>query len=367
MKRFQLKSICFIFLVLLQVVLFCCFNCSVLFAADVQSEILKIAVDEKNLAVSVAKKYPEIVYSQQPEKISIEFVDTKLNKNYSFSDKEKQVILSTLDFLSNITVISNEYEKDKYKISVVLFLKKGIILAPKTASARNNIIEISFFAPASLAKSPQAESPKSSEQIQNIDAELQKAYNDAVDAYGKGELDLAEKNYKDLIVVNSMFYAARVNLAQVYLDKMLHEQAIAQLFTILDELQRNPAEGDNKKILLNVYNTLGTAYYLTDNLSASQKQFLEALKLDPSFYKAYYNIGLIYEKVKNLKEAKNNLHKTIELKPDFAEAYYHLAKIAQTSSNKSEASLNYKKVIDLLPGSKLAQLSEKELGGIEKK
>ncbi|GEM_PF-3002330 len=337
------------------------------FALAVQSEIVKIDADEKNIAVSVTKKYPEIIFTQQPNAILIEFLDSKYNKQFSFKDRDKNSIITKLDFLKDLSVKAMEYEKGKHKVSLELKLRPGVSLAPKTISARNNIVKISFIVPENITMNIFAGPVATPEIIESSEVKITKLYNNAVDAHSMGELDNAEKIYKEIISSSGGLYAARINLAQVYSEKKMYDQSVSQLFLVLDDLQKLPQETVDKKLLVNIHNALGTAYYLSESYTAAQKQFFEVLKLDPDFSQAYYNIGLIYEKVKDLKEAKVDFEKAIHLKSDFAEAYYHLALINLLTNNKSDAIKGFKKVQELLPGSILASLSKKELEKIDKK
>lgn len=348
--------------------LICFFVASALnaFALVVQSEIVKINADEKNITVSVSKKYPSIIFTQEPDVIRVEFLDSKYSKQFVFKDRDKNNIITKLDFLKDVSVKTMEYEAGKHKVSVLLVLKPGVVLTPKIASTINNTVKIAFFAPANKASGNPQSTPEAIVIQESPELKIARLYNEAVEAHSIGDLDNAEKNYKEIVSSSDGLYVARTNLAQVYSEKKMYDQSIAQLFSILDDLQKLPQETVDKKLLVNAHNTLGANYYLMENYTVAQKEFFEVLKLDPGFYQAYYNIGLIYEKVKDLKEAKANFEKAIQLKSDFVEAHYHLALINLLTNNKTEAIKEFKKVQELLPGSILASLSKKELENIDK-
>lgn len=325
------------------------------FGETVSPEILNLKAENNFILVDVAKKYPEVKISQfeNPDKILIEFLNTSYHKTFRFDDSDKNKILSGLDFASGITVgQSNE------KVSIILNLKQGYKLSPKVLSTKDNTVKISFL-PIDDAGDQNHPISLNQNEEKAGDEDIVGVFNNAVEEQSKGNLDKAEEIYRDLISKNSDFYIAKYNLAKVCIDKGKYDDSISLLLSLLEKADK---KSENYNLFLN---TLGTAYYLKDDLESALKRFGEAIINDPNFFQSYFNLGLVYEKAKDFKRAKSNFQKAINLKSDFAEAYYHIAVLDLISKHKKDAKIGFKKVIELARGTKMARLSQEELKNLE--
>jgi tetratricopeptide (TPR) repeat protein len=317
-------------------------------AESVLSEIISVHSEDGLLMFDVARKYPEIKLESSPGKIVIVLKDSKYHKVYNFDDYAKATILNNLAFVRDISV--NYSGEDVNEILIVLDADPGKNIKPKLKSTINNVLSLGFDIADAIAEEKKPELTRD------------EIYNQAVENQINGNLELAEKLYNEVSSKDKSFYFARFNLAKVYLDKQMYENAINILHDLLADLAKSNAD---KKLLLVFQNTLGTIYYLSEAYDKAIEQFRNIIKFDKNFYLAYYNLALVCEKTKDIRGAKKYLLKVLELKPDFIQAHYHMGILNLISKNKKDAVVSFKKVIEISSSDKLAELSKKELEQIE--
>ena len=329
------------------------------FSQTATTELLGLKADKYITLIEVARRYPEVKFSnlQDPNRIQIELINTSYHKNFKFGEAEKNLFVSDLSFSDDV-IVEEKYTVDsEYSVLITVLHNKNFILTPKILSTKNNIVKI-IFLPELSSSLP------TSDQVAN---EARDLYNLAVDEHIKGNLQEAEKLYNQIVSKDSKFYPAIFNLVQIYLNNKSYDKAIATLLTLLQEVQKISENNLDKAILVNLYNTTGTVFYLKGKINEANEQFYEVLRLDPKNYQAYFNIGLAYEKNKDIEEAKSNFGKAIELNPDFPDAHYHVAVLDLIQNDKKDATLRFKKVVELANGTKIAELSKQELKKLDKK
>ena len=337
--------------------LFCAyaFQSCTAFAQEIISELTNIQAEKDTLLISIAKRYPEVKFSQlqNPDKLVIELLNTDLHKTFEFNNDAKNALLIELNFVEDILINSLKDENNTNKTEISILLREGARLKPKILSTRENIVRIALNL------------EENEEQIKiSKEKEISDLYNKAVEEQTNRNLDKAEELYKEIISKDGAFYLAKYNLSKIYLDKKMFDESINILCSIIKEIQKSQI---NPSTLITIRNTLGTAYYLKDDLDEAYDQFIEIINLKPDFYPAYFNIGLINEKTKNIKQAKLSFQKTLEMKPDYGEAYYHLGILNLITKDKKKAITNFKKVIELEPKNRFAKLSENELEKLNEK
>lgn len=327
-------------------------------AQIVTTELLNISAESDSIVLEVAKRYPDIKFDSVADKnqISIELVNSKYHTSFKVPDK--QLLLSVLDYLSDVSVEETKNGADISSVKLLLTLEADVSCIPKLQSTKNNIVRIT------LNKKEKSNVGVEVEPEQSMDFGIVEIYNTAVAEQKKGNLDKSEELYKKVISIDNKFYLARFNLAKIYIDKKLYEQALTILESLIKDL---PDDLQNQKALSLFQNTLGTIYYFINSDAKAIEQYESVLKTTQDFYQAYYNIGLIYEKTNKLKQAKKNFLKVIELNSVFSDAYYHLAVLQLISNEEKEAIISFNKVVELAPQSELAKLSQRELDKLGKK
>lgn len=323
------------------------------FSQLILSEVLNVRTEDNFLIVDVARKYPQVKFTQNQDEILIDLLDTTFHKTFVNDDNLRGNVLLGLNYLTNFSV--NNMDGGNPSVQIHLSVKPDIEVLPKIVSTKNNILKISILKPYNPKEHPDL-----------VGKDLQSLYNSAVEEQTSGNVDNAIEIYKEVILKNKNFYLARYNLAKIYADKSMHSEAIKLLVDLVKDLQKLPPESLDKKTYLIVINTLGTVYYQTGYYNNARKQFLYIIKMDPNYYQAYYNIGLVNEKLKEIKLASDSFKKAAELKPDFADAYYHVGILSLILNEKHEALAAFKKVVELAPESKLAELSVIEIKKLDK-
>lgn len=337
-------------------------------AETLNSEIKNIRSENNFILIDVAKKYPKVQISQfhNPDKIFIELMEASLNKAFSFDSGSESTFLKGLNFAKGVTVGVARYlegEEEKQKVSIILEVKEGSILKPKLKSTKDNIVSISLLQTDFNVVSSSANVVPEQESFKDLEI-----YNEAVEEQTKGNLDSAEKLYKEVLSENSNFYLAAFNLSKIYIDKKDYDQAIKLLSDLVEQVKKK-SKSDQEKIdnLTYLLNTLGTVYYLINDLEKAEKVFNKLVENNFNLPETYFNLGLIFEKKKELDKAKKYFEDAIKLKPDYSSAYYHVAILDLIDKNKKKAIINFKKVVELDSGSQIADLSKKELEKIDKR
>ena len=354
--RFTIKNI-FRLIALLSISL--CFG-YLSFAQEQLSELLNVKTENNLLIFEVARKYPQLKISnikeQSTKKILIELSDSKYHQNFHFDIPTKQLLLSGLDFIDDVSIAEGKISEVPYKVAILLTLKDSVNLTPKIDSIKDNLIQISFTT---------IQETSTLEPVMMLEKGIHEIYNEAVDNQLSGNLNKAEELYDEVFVKDKNFYLARFNLAKIYLDKQDYEKAVNALTLLIEDFDSVSKELIDKDLLLLTYNTLGNVYYFSGKYDDAFNQFHKVLSIDSNSYLAYYGSGLLYEKMNKFKPAIENFKKAIELKSDFPEAYYHLSAIYLVKKKKHDASLGFKKIIEIAPGTKISEISRSELGKIE--
>ena len=349
---------------------------------EIPSEILGIYAKENCLLINVARNYPQVKITKlsngNPKDYSIELINSKSHKSFDLTltmtmtlsmakEKEKfkkDEILKELNFLNDISVSfaggegGEGGENGSEKLNLLLSFKSDADLVPKLYSTKDNFVKIAFVP--SLPSVP-VDPALSKNALKEKILEL---YNTAVDKQTQGNLDDAEKLYKEVLSYDEEFLNAKYNLAKIYLDKNNYTDSIALLqslaLSMSVELQKSPQD------LTFTKSALANAYSLNGNFNEALKSYKDILNNKPDSYESFYGIGLVYEKMKDLKQAETNFKKAADLKPDFPDAYYHLGVLNLINGRKKDSQMYFKKVIELAPESKLALLSKNELSNYKK-
>ncbi len=163
----------------------------------------------------------------------------------------------------------------------------------------------------------------------------------------------AEEAFKRATSIDSKYSEAHNNLGVLYLDLKRYkeaievfEKAVANIFYTTPEL---------------AYNNMGYAYQmLGDNLSA-EKNYKEAITLNPSFSLSYTNLATLYLAQKRYKEAEAVLLKYISVFENHLETNFLIGKVYAAGGNPEKARIYFQKVIKVDPRSYFANLAREEM------
>jgi type IV pilus assembly protein PilF len=110
-----------------------------------------------------------------------------------------------------------------------------------------------------------------------------------------------------------------------------------------------------------VHYNLGQAYFILKDYDKSRENYLEAVKLSPTYSLAYHGLGLAWKMSGNLEESAEALKKAVENAPKFAQAHYDLGEVLVELNQSSLAVFAFQEVVSLVPESDLAKKAQQRL------
>lgn len=163
----------------------------------------------------------------------------------------------------------------------------------------------------------------------------------------------AEEAFKEAISIDSKFSEAHNNLGVLYLDEKRYkdaieafEKAVSNIFYTTPEL---------------AYNNMGYAYQMLSDFTSAERNFKEAISLNPSFSLAYTNLATLYMAQKRYKEAESVLLKYLSVFENHIEANYLLAKLYVEMGEIKKAYSYFNNVIKLDPRSYWSKMAKEYL------
>lgn len=167
----------------------------------------------------------------------------------------------------------------------------------------------------------------------------------------KGNLELAEKYFKAVLVENPCEYSACFNLGHIYdslnnkapaesyyLKASESEQAGREVYDKLLKIYSDKNDTDNIIKCLNkligfdpsdykLYFEAGVNYLKKYDAKNAHAAYAKAISLKPDFAPAHINLGILFHRVYDFDNAKKHLNKGLELNEDFFEAYNALGNV----------------------------------------
>ncbi|MEE9542624.1 MAG: tetratricopeptide repeat protein, partial [Thermodesulfobacteriota bacterium] len=122
----------------------------------------------------------------------------------------------------------------------------------------------------------------------------------------------------------------RLNLGIEYASKGDDDMAIKYYHGALESLYLKV------DATLTYYN-LGNSYTRKGMLDEAARAYLEAIDIDPEYYKAYNNLGTVYAMRGDLREARELFERALKIEPGFEDAKINLARVNRLKSNQREA------------------------------
>ncbi len=180
----------------------------------------------------------------------------------------------------------------------------------------------------------------------------------------QGNLDEAEKKYKEALQIFPGNVSICVNLGNLYtklndlneavayyqrsLDIKETLEAYNNLGKIFNKLEKHEeAIASYRKALeidsnnTEVYYNLGVVLYEQGMLDESKNAFNKAIACDHEFVEAYNSLAIVQYDLHTIDEAVETLEKALQIKPDYAEAHSTLSYILRGRSHENEARKEY--------------------------
>jgi protein O-GlcNAc transferase len=158
-------------------------------------------------------------------------------------------------------------------------------------------------------------------------------------SHQQGDLELAEKNYREILAVMPD------NANALHLLGVLSNQK-QDNFAAIDFISRAIQIAPDQPIF---HNNLGNAYRDNGRCEQAIVCYQKALQIQPDLIETYINMGIAYHQSADLDRAASALKKAIELKPNSAEAYYNLGNTFKEQRLFDEAISCYRQATALNP------------------
>ncbi len=176
---------------------------------------------------------------------------------------------------------------------------------------------------------------------------IEEILNNAKQYHQNNQLDLAEKTYKQILLIESGNHETTHLLGILNSQKGLYPEAIEYIKKAIsinnhpmyiNNLAENYRRiGDLDQAILNFQKVIQIAPNFAEayfnfantlkqkgNFIESENNYLEAIRINPNHFKAYFNLGNLFLEQKKFSQAIIYYGQTLKLKPNFVEAINNL-------------------------------------------
>jgi len=150
----------------------------------------------------------------------------------------------------------------------------------------------------------------------------------------RGELDAAERHYREALRLNPGFAEAHNNLTGILVARGRLDEA---------------AEHNSGGARLNAAYNLGVIAAAQGRLDAAAEYYRAALKANPDFAEAHGNLGGILARQGRFDEAAGHYRAALRANPDFALAHYNLAGLLAARGETEAAAGEYLEALRISP------------------
>ena len=176
-------------------------------------------------------------------------------------------------------------------------------------------------------------------------------FKSAIKHHARGDLENAEKRYREAININYYHQDIYTNLGVICKNSGRQEEAISLYLKAIEVNPNHPG----------AYTNLGNLYKELGNLDQALASTLQSLELKPDNPDAHMNLGGIYQDLGNLDQALAATLKSLELKPDNPTAHMNMGGIYKNLGNLEQALASTLQSLKLKPDNPDAHMN---LGGI---
>ena len=181
----------------------------------------------------------------------------------------------------------------------------------------------------------------------NINIEIQKIFNLALENYEKKNFKVALNLYREIIKINP-------NHAESYYNLGLIFHSLKKLEKAKDYYQKAIYIKPN---YLSAHNNIGLILKELDDLKDSKNAFLKALEIDPNCIEAIFNLGIVYRELGDFEHSAKCYKKVIKIKPNFIVAHNRLGNVYKKKGEYHKAVEHFKIALKLNPSSIEAQVN----------
>ena len=91
------------------------------------------------------------------------------------------------------------------------------------------------------------------------------------------------------------------------------------------------------------------AYYYAGDFGNAEKEYKEAIKINPNLAEVHYNLGVLLERLKRHDEAEKEYREVIKINPNYMAAHYNLGNLLADLKRYDEAEKEYRETIRINP------------------
>lgn len=184
--------------------------------------------------------------------------------------------------------------------------------------------------------------------------------------YFSGMRDSVDKNYEKAL--SNFEYSAQLDN---YNGRNLHALGTTYYnFKIYDKAEQVLQRAKNYITDVNTFYILGLVYFKIKKYKEAEKEFKQAIFLNPKFIEGYHNLGLLYFSQEDYDSAIEQWSKILEIEPDFPNKYIVLNNLGIVYKKKEmpgRALEYFLQALQLAPeGSPIIEEIEKEIYDIYK-
>jgi arylsulfatase A-like enzyme/Tfp pilus assembly protein PilF len=165
----------------------------------------------------------------------------------------------------------------------------------------------------------------------------------------KGDLKEAISWYEKVLRIEPKHLFATMKLANIHRELNEPDKARPYYLTALKSYQNALDETQGEKSKSALLSTLGEINFGAGQILPAERNFEEAIKLNPAREDLHYNLAQIYEVKGDIASAVEAYKKEIEVAPKNLKAYNNLGLIYKNTNRLNEAAICFQKVVELDP------------------
>jgi len=171
--------------------------------------------------------------------------------------------------------------------------------------------------------------------------------------YYRERYDEAIEHFQKAIQLKPDYAPAINSLGNAYLEKGQWDKAIETYQKIVEDV----FYGTPHFALSN----MGLAYYQKKDYARAEKNFLEALKLNPDFANALGGLAMTYNTTGRYAEAAQKLERALRKNPKLPQLHYELGVAYRELGDRQKAQEEFQRILELAPDTPMAEEAQKQL------
>ncbi|HOJ25926.1 MAG TPA: tetratricopeptide repeat protein [Candidatus Saccharicenans sp.] len=171
----------------------------------------------------------------------------------------------------------------------------------------------------------------------------------ANELFDQGQYQSALALYQELMKKDPRLYMLKLNTGNCYIELKEYDQAVTEYLKLLDEINAQPPEKRDNKLIAQVYAAIGDCYLRQDKLDEAESYFLKSVEIDQSDPAIPFNIAEIMMNAGKTDEAIKYYELSIKADPSRPKTYMKLGYAWINKGDTKKAIECFNKVVELAP------------------